>query len=94
VAAAVSDRLRTRAERVEQTSQSKGSKMTIANLPSIMGAILIALGMVLVLVQFMFRPASNAQGQSAEAQWRATTAYVTVIIVGALLLGAAAFAQR
>ena len=68
--------------------------MTITDLPLIMGAILIAVGMFLVLMQFIFRPPSNGQGQGAEAQWKATTAYVTMIIVGALLLGAAAFAHR
>ncbi len=68
--------------------------MTIANLPLIMGAILLAVGIFLVLMQFFFRPPSNTQVQSAEAQWKATTAYVTMIIVGALLLGAAAFAHR
>jgi hypothetical protein len=55
--------------------------MTIANLPSIMGAALIAAGMVLVLVQFFFRPSNqNIYG-----------ALVTMIIVGAILLGVGSF---
>jgi len=53
--------------------------MTIADLPSIMGAVLIAAGMFLVLVQFFFRPSSNNQIIYG--------ALVTMIIVGAVLLG-------
>ncbi|HEV8467320.1 MAG TPA: hypothetical protein VGQ63_20215 [Pseudolabrys sp.] len=60
--------------------------MTIANLPSIMGAILIAGGMFMVLVQYFFRPSPNAQ--------YIYSALVTMIIVGAVLLGVGAFVHR
>jgi hypothetical protein len=56
--------------------------MTNANLASIMGAVLIACGMILVLVQF-FRPPANNQNTYG--------ALVTIIIVGAVLLGVGAF---
>ena len=61
--------------------------MTIANLPSIMGAGLIAgQGMLLVLVQFFFRPRTdngNIYG-----------ALVTIIIVGAVVLSVGSFVHR
>ena len=60
--------------------------MTIANLPSIMGAVLIAGGMFLVLVQFFFRSSPNNQNIYG--------ALVTMIIVGAVLLGVGSFAHR
>ena len=64
----------------------EGGKMTIVNLPSIMGAGLIAGGMLLVLVQFFFRPRTdngNVYG-----------ALVTIIIVGAVVLGVGSFVHR
>jgi hypothetical protein len=60
--------------------------MTIANLPSIMGAVLVAGGMFLVLVQFFFRPSSNNQNTYG--------ALLTMIIVGAMLLGVGSFVHR
>ncbi len=60
--------------------------MSIANLPSIMGAALIAYGMFLVLVQFFFRQPTNDQNVYA--------GLVTIIIVGALLLGVGSFVHR
>jgi hypothetical protein len=57
--------------------------MTIANLPSIMGTALIAAGMFLVLMQFFFRPSPNNQNIYG--------ALVTMIIVGATLLGVGSF---
>jgi hypothetical protein len=60
--------------------------MTIVNLPSIMGAGLIAGGLFLVLVQFFLRPSSNNQN--------AYGALVTMIIVGAVLLGVGDFVHR
>ncbi len=57
--------------------------MTIADLPSIMGAVLIAGSMLLVLVQFFFRPSSTNQNVYG--------ALVTVIIVGTVLLGVGSF---
>jgi hypothetical protein len=60
--------------------------MTIANLPSIMGAVLVAGGMFLVLVQFFFRPPSNNQNVYG--------ALLTMIIVGAILLGVGSFVHR
>ena len=64
----------------------EGDKMTIANLPSIMGAGLIAGGMLLVLVQFFFRPRTdngNIYG-----------ALVTIIIAGAVVLSVGSFVHR
>jgi len=60
--------------------------MTISNLPSIMGAVLVAGGMLLVLVQYFLRPAENNQNIYG--------ALLTVIIVGAMLLGVGSFVQR
>jgi hypothetical protein len=60
--------------------------MTIADLPSIMGAVLIAGGMFMVLVQFFFRPSSNNQFIYG--------ALVTMIIVGAVLLGVGSLVRR
>ena len=59
--------------------------MTIADLPSIMGAVLIVGGMVLVLVQYFFRPRDNQTIYGA---------LVTMIIVGAVLLGVGSFVPR
>jgi hypothetical protein len=59
--------------------------MTIANLPSIVGATLTACGMLLVLVQFFFRPSSSNQNIYG--------ALVTMIIVGAVLVGAGSFVR-
>ena len=60
--------------------------MTIANLPSIMGAVLIVGGIFLVLVQFFFRRSSSNQTVYG--------ALVTMIIIGAVLLGVGAFVHR
>lgn len=60
--------------------------MTIANLPSIMGAVLIAVGMFLVVVQFFFRPSPNNPN--------IYRALVTMIIVGGVLLGVGSFVPR
>jgi high-affinity Fe2+/Pb2+ permease len=60
--------------------------MTIANLPSIMGAVLIAGGVFLVLVQFFFRPSPNNQNIYG--------ALVTMVIVGAVLLGIGSFVRH
>jgi hypothetical protein len=60
--------------------------MMIANLPSIMGAVLVAGGMFLVLVQFFFRQSSQSQNIYG--------ALVTVIIVGATLLGVGSFVSH
>ena len=60
--------------------------MTIANLPSIMGAVLIGIGLLLVLVQFFFRPSANSQPVFA--------GLVTIVIVGALLVGVGSFVAR
>ncbi|HKD22621.1 MAG TPA: hypothetical protein VKB71_11445 [Rhizomicrobium sp.] len=60
--------------------------MMIADLPSIMGALLAAAGLFLVLVQFFFRPSSNNQNVYG--------ALVTVIIVGAMLLGVGSFVRH
>jgi len=60
--------------------------MSIANLPSIMGAVLIAVCMLLVLVQYFFRPSSNNQDIYA--------VLVTMVIVGAVLLGVGSFFHR
>lgn len=60
--------------------------MTLANLPSIMGAVLIAGGMFLVFVQFFFRPSPNNQNNYG--------ALVTMIIVGAVLLGVGYLVHR
>jgi len=60
--------------------------MTIANLPSIMGAALIAGGMFLVLVQFFFRLSPNNQNIYG--------ALVTMVIVGAVLLGIGSFVRH
>jgi len=60
--------------------------MSIANLPSIMGAVLIAVGMLLVLVQYFFRPSSNNQDIYA--------VLVTIVIAGAVLLGVGSFVHR
>lgn len=57
--------------------------MTIANLPSIVGTLLIVGGMFLVLVQFFFRPSSNDQIVYGS--------FVTMIIVGAVYLGVGSF---
>ena len=60
--------------------------MTIANLPAIMGAGLIAGGMLLVLVQFFFRPQTN--------NGNVYGALVTIVIVGAVILGVGSFAHH
>ena len=60
--------------------------MTIADLPSIIGAALIACGMSLVLVQYFFRPPTNNENIYA--------ILVTIVIVGALLLGVGSFVHR
>lgn len=60
--------------------------MTIANLPSIAGAVLIGCGMSLVLVQFFFRPPTDNQNIYG--------VMATIIIVGALLLGVGSFVHR
>ena len=60
--------------------------MSIANLPSIMGAVLITVGILLVLVQYFFRPSSNNQDIYA--------VLVTMVIVGAVLLGVGSFFHR
>jgi hypothetical protein len=60
--------------------------MTIANLPSLMGAVLIAGSMSLVLVQFFFRPSSSDQNVYG--------ALVTMIIIGAILVGVGHFVRR
>jgi hypothetical protein len=60
--------------------------MTIADLPSIMGAVLIACGLLLVCVQFFFRPPTNSEVIYG--------ALVTIIIVGALLLGVGFFVHH
>ena len=60
--------------------------MTIADLPSIVGAVLVAVGMLLVIVQSFFRPSSNNQNIYG--------ALVTMIIVGAFLLGVGSFVRH
>jgi hypothetical protein len=59
--------------------------MTLVNLPSIAGAVLVACGMFLVLVQFFFRPPTNDQNIYG--------GLVTIIIVGAILLGTGSFVR-
>jgi vacuolar-type H+-ATPase subunit I/STV1 len=60
--------------------------MMIANLSSIMGAGLIACGMILVLVQYFSRPPTSNQNIYG--------VLVTIIIVGAFLLGVGSFVHR
>ena len=57
--------------------------MTIANLPSIMGVVLVVVGLLLVLVQYFFPPRTSNQNIYG--------ALVTIIIVGALLLAIGSF---
>jgi hypothetical protein len=62
---------------VEDRIKQQGAKhMTIADLPSIMGAVLVVSGLFMVLVQFFFRPPTENQTIYG--------ALVTTIIVGAL----------
>ena len=58
--------------------------MAIADLPSIMGAVLIVCGMALVLVQYFFRPPDND----------IYGGLVAIIIVGAVLLGVGSFVHH
>lgn len=60
--------------------------MTIADLPSIMGAALVICGMSLVLVQYFFRQPANNPPVFA--------GFVTIVIVGAMLLGVGSFVHR
>ena len=60
--------------------------MTIADLPTIIGAILIASGMLLVLVQFFFRPSTDNQDIYG--------VLLTIIIVGGMLVGVGSFVHR
>ena len=60
--------------------------MTIADLPMVMGAVLIAAGVLMVVVQFFLRPSSSNPNIYG--------ALVTMIIVGAVLLGVGAFLHR
>lgn len=60
--------------------------MTIADLPSISGAVLVAVGLLLVLFQYFFRPSTANQNVYG--------ALVTLVIVGAVLLGVGPFVNR
>jgi hypothetical protein len=60
--------------------------MTISDLPSIVGTVLAGVGLLLVLVQYFFRPPTANQTVYG--------ALVTVIIVGAVLLGVGSFTQH
>ena len=70
----------------EHASRWKGSKTTIADLPSTPGAVLIVAGMLLVLVQYFFRPPTNNPAIYG--------VLVTIIIVGAALLGVGSVVHR
>ena len=71
--------------------------MTIANLPSIMGTVLILMGIAIVLLQMRTAMPEKPElgADFGLSRWKVKTEFpgIVMICVGALLLGVGAFAH-